>query len=146
VRGFSLMLCFMPINTLALGTLPMDALKNASGLYNLMRNLGGAIGLAFFNTLIIERFALHSARIAEHVTLAHPNVQAYVDRLSERMGALISGDAELGATKLLMRLVEREATVLTFNDCLGLMALVFVLALLLMPLLRKPRLAVAPAD
>ena len=146
VRGFSLMLCFMPINTLALGTLPADALKNASGLYNLMRNLGGAVGLAFFNTLIIERFALHTARIAEHVTLSHPNVQAYVDRLSERMGALVSGDAELGATKLLMRLVEREATVLTFNDCLGLMALVFVLALLLMPLLRKPRLAVVRAD
>jgi DHA2 family multidrug resistance protein len=125
--------------------LPADALKNASGLYNLMRNLGGAIGLAFFNTLIIERFALHSARIAEHVTLAHPNVQAYLDRLSERMGGLISGDAELGATKLLVRLVEREATVLTFNDCLSLMALVFVLALLLMPLLRKPRVAMVRA-
>jgi DHA2 family multidrug resistance protein len=145
VRGFSLMLCFMPINTLALGTLPADALKNASGLYNLMRNLGGAIGLAFFNTLIIERFALHAQRIAEHVSLSHPNVQAYLDRLSERMGGLISGDADLGATKLLARLVEREAIVLTFNDCLSLMALVFVLALLLMPLLRKPRVAAVRA-
>jgi DHA2 family multidrug resistance protein len=141
VRGSSLMLCFMPINTLALGTLPQETLKNASGLYNLMRNLGGAIGLAGFNTLIIERFVLHAARISEHLTLVHPNVQAYLDRLAERLGGLVTADAERTATKILMRLVEREATVLTFNDCLGIMALVFLLALLLMPILRRPQTA-----
>ncbi|HZB92316.1 MAG TPA: DHA2 family efflux MFS transporter permease subunit [Stellaceae bacterium] len=138
VRGVSLMLCFMPINTLALGTLPQETLKNASGLYNLMRNLGGAIGLAFFNTLLIERFALHAERLSEHVTLSRPDVAAYVDALAGRLGALMPGDAQLAATKIVMRLVEREATVLTFNDCLQVMALVFVGALLLMPILRRP--------
>ncbi|CAK0762907.1 Colistin resistance protein EmrB [Azospirillaceae bacterium] len=58
VRGLSLMLCFIPINTLALGTLPPQQLKNASGLYNLMRNLGGAIGLAMINTVLQHRLAL----------------------------------------------------------------------------------------
>jgi DHA2 family multidrug resistance protein len=138
VRGASLMLCFMPINTLALGTLPQDMLKNASGLYNLMRNLGGAIGLAGFNTMIIERFVLHTSRLAEHVTLSHPNVAAFLDRLTARFGELIPGDARLAATKVVMQMVEREATVLTFNDCLSMMTLVFVLALLLMPVLKKP--------
>src|SRR3546814_10446663 len=46
LRGVGLMFCIVPINSLALGTLPQSQLKNASGLYNLMRNLGGAIGLA----------------------------------------------------------------------------------------------------
>jgi DHA2 family multidrug resistance protein len=59
VRGSSLMLCFLPINTLALGTLPPEKLKNASGLYNLMRNLGGAIGLAAINTVLTQRLAHH---------------------------------------------------------------------------------------
>jgi DHA2 family multidrug resistance protein len=145
VRGSSLMLCFMPINTLALGTLPQETLKNASGLYNLMRNLGGAIGLAGFNTLIIERFVLHASRISDHLTLVHPNVQAYLDRLAERLDGLVSADADRSATKVLMRLVEREAAVLSFNDCLGVMALVFVLALLLMPILRRPQAALARA-
>ncbi len=145
VRGSSLMLCFMPINTLSLGTLPMEMLKNASGLYNLMRTLGGAIGLAGFNTLIIERFAFHSERIGEHLTLVRPQVQSLLDQFSEKMAALVPGDADLAAVKLVMRLVEREAMVLTFNDCLRVMALVFVLALLLMPLLRRPvAVAVAP--
>ena len=145
VRGSSLMLCFMPINTLALGTLPQEVLKNASGLYNLMRNLGGAIGLAFFNTMIIERFALHAERLSEHVTLSHPNVQAFVDQLASRVGSATPGDARLEATKIIVRLMEREATVLTFNDCLGAMALVFVLALMLMPILKKPPVAGAAA-
>ncbi|MGO8921085.1 MAG: DHA2 family efflux MFS transporter permease subunit [Stellaceae bacterium] len=145
VRGSSLMLCFMPINTLALGTLPQEVLKNASGLYNLMRNLGGAIGLAGFNTLLIERFVLHAERLSEHVTLARPDVQAFLDQLSSRVGQMLPGDAQLAATKLIMRLVEREATVLTFNDCLRAMALVFVLALVLVPVLRKPPVAGAPA-
>ncbi|MFY8102081.1 MAG: DHA2 family efflux MFS transporter permease subunit, partial [Allorhizobium sp.] len=46
LRGCSLMLCMVPINNLALGTLPPDRIKNASGLFNLTRNLGGAVGLA----------------------------------------------------------------------------------------------------
>jgi DHA2 family multidrug resistance protein len=108
-----------------------------------MRNLGGAIGLAGFNTLIIERFVLHAQRISEHLTLVHPNVQAYLDALTERLGGLATGDAERTATKMLMRLVEREATVLTFNDCLGIMALVYMPALMLMPILRRPQAAAA---
>ncbi|MFV9874936.1 MAG: hypothetical protein AB8U25_00740 [Rickettsiales endosymbiont of Dermacentor nuttalli] len=50
IIGFSLMFCFLPITTISLGTLPKSEIKNASGLYNLMRNLGEAIGLALNNT------------------------------------------------------------------------------------------------
>ena len=46
LRGVGLMMCMIPINNLALGTLPPERLKNASGLFNLTRNLGGAVGLA----------------------------------------------------------------------------------------------------
>lgn len=146
VRGVSLMLCFMPINTLALGTLSADMLKNASGLYNLMRNLGGAIGLAFFNTMIVARFDLHASRLSEGITASRPDVVATLDALAQRLAVLGRGDAHLEATKLLMRLVEREATVLTFNDTFFAMALVFVLALLLMPVLKKPALPGSAAD
>ena len=51
-RGVALMLCMVPINNIALGTLPPDRLKNASGLFNLTRNLGGAVGLALINTVL----------------------------------------------------------------------------------------------
>src|SRR4030095_2230425 len=55
VRGLALMFLFMPVNIMALGTLPPERLQNASGLYNLMRNLGGAIALAGIHQLVIAR-------------------------------------------------------------------------------------------
>ncbi|UEM23273.1 DHA2 family efflux MFS transporter permease subunit [Skermanella mucosa] len=142
VRGFSLMMCFIPINTLALGTLPPDQLKNASGLYNLMRNLGGAIGLAAINTVLIDRFALHMSRLSDNVTTARPGVQDMLDGLSSRLSGVIAGDPDQAALKIIHGLVEREAMVLTFSDCLLLMACVFAAAFLFMPLVRKPRAAV----
>ena len=67
LRGASLMLCMVPINNLALGTLSHDKLKNASGLFNLTRNLGGAVGLAVINTVLTDRNTFHYSRLAEHV-------------------------------------------------------------------------------
>jgi DHA2 family multidrug resistance protein len=142
VRGFSLMMCFIPINTLALGTLPPAQLKNASGLYNLMRNLGGAIGLAAINTVLIERYALHMSRLSDNVTTSRPGVQDMLDGLSGRLSGIITGDPDLAALRMIQSVVEREAMVLTFTDCLLLMAGVFAFALLCMPLVRKPRAAV----
>jgi len=139
VRGSALMMCFIPINTLALGTLPPHELKNASGLYNLMRNLGGAIGLGAINTVLIDRLALHYQRLSENITAARPGVSGFLDGLSDRLGDMVAVDPDLAALRKLNDLVTREATVLTFNDALLLMAGVFALALLLMPLIRKPQ-------
>src|SRR5271155_1110207 len=67
-RGVGLMLSMVPINNLALGTMPPQKIKNASGLFNLMRNLGGAVGLALINTLLDKRMDLHIARLHEAVS------------------------------------------------------------------------------
>jgi len=55
------------VTNTALGTLAPERMKNASGLFNLMRNLGGAIGLAAINTLLNDRMDLHLARLREQV-------------------------------------------------------------------------------
>src|SRR6201999_741642 len=54
LRGIGLMCVMVPTNNIALGTLAPERLKNASGLFNLMRNLGGAIGLALINEVLNE--------------------------------------------------------------------------------------------
>jgi len=53
----------IPINNVALGTLPPERVKNASGLFNLTRNLGGAVGLAGLNTILNDLTDLHLARL-----------------------------------------------------------------------------------
>ncbi len=138
LRGVSLMLCFIPINILALGRLPPDKVKNASGLYNLMRNLGGAIGMAGINTTIQDRLTLHLDRLGDQINLARPEVQSFLDGLSARFDGLLAGNPDGAALAMLVQLVKREAMVLTYGDCLWMMAGVFAFGVLCMPLLRRP--------
>ncbi len=144
-RGLALMFCIIPVNTIALGTLPPSQLKNASGLYNLMRNLGGAIGLASINTVLTDRAALHWTRIADHINLSLPNVQQYIDNMSARLGSVIGGDADAAAIQRIGAMVAREAGVQAFGDSLLALALVYAFALATIPLIRKPRQALAEA-
>ncbi|MGJ0484972.1 MAG: DHA2 family efflux MFS transporter permease subunit [Methylomicrobium sp.] len=137
IRGFSLMFCFLPINSLALGTLPPEEVKNASGLYNLTRNLGGAIGLAVANTLMICLNKEHYALLRAHVTPGSPQTQALLGGLQKRLADAGMPDAESAALKQLYGMVMREAEVLTLNTMFHILALVIFFALLLMPWVNK---------
>jgi MFS transporter, DHA2 family, multidrug resistance protein len=137
IRGFSLMYCFLPINSLALGTLPPDEVKNASGLYNLTRNLGGAIGLALANTYMIYLNKMHYAMLREQVTPGSPETQAILGGLQERAASLGLADPETAALKQLYGLLIREAEVMTLNTLFHTLAIIFVMALLLMPWVSK---------
>jgi len=137
VRGFSLMFLFIPVNALALGTLPDHMLKGGSGLYNLMRNLGGAIGLAVINTVLNTGMDRHAAYLAESVTAARGTVTRALDGLSGALAPHLGPDAGLAALKTVAQLVQREAMVMAFSDVFSLMAVVFVVGLLFMPLMRR---------
>jgi MFS transporter, DHA2 family, multidrug resistance protein len=139
VRGISLMFCYLPANMIALGSIPQDKLKNASGLYGLTRDLGGAIALASVGTIINRRLDFHWNRLIEDINLARPAVQHFIDSQTDRLGAMIPGDAHAAAVKLLGGLVQREALVLTYNDLLLLIGGLFVFGLMMIPLVRRPR-------
>ena len=72
-------------------------------------------------------------------------MRQFLETLSARLAGLVPGDPDLAAMKKLGQIVFQQATVLTFNDVLLLMAGVFAVALLLMPLVRKPQPAGAVA-
>jgi DHA2 family multidrug resistance protein len=137
LRGFSLLFCFLPINYLTFGTLPPEEVKNASGLYNLMRNLGGAIGLAITNTLMIRLNKEYYAVLRERVTPGSTGTQALLGGLQEQFSDTSLPDSGQAALKQLYGLLMREADVLTANTLFHLLALVFFLALLLLPWIRK---------
>jgi DHA2 family multidrug resistance protein len=139
IRGFGAITCIIPITNMSLGTLPPQKLGNASGLFNLSRNLGGAIGLALINTQLNDRLQLHWNRLAAQINPARPQVQQFIDQMSERLGNSIDGDPTLAAMKRLGQLVYREATVLTFNDVLLTMGWAFFLMLPLLLLVRRPQ-------
>ncbi|TNE35281.1 MAG: DHA2 family efflux MFS transporter permease subunit [Alphaproteobacteria bacterium] len=136
VRGFALMFCMLPITNLALGTLPPDKIKNASGLFNLTRNLGGAIGLAGINTLLDDRMDLHFAHLAEHINPANPAFQHSLATLAGRYGSMGISDPDGAALTTITNMVTRESSMIAFNDLHLAMAGVFLLAFLLLPLVK----------
>ncbi|MBI5163776.1 MAG: DHA2 family efflux MFS transporter permease subunit [Magnetospirillum sp.] len=137
VRGLSLMFCFVPINAVALGHLPATEVQNASGLYNLMRNLGGAIGLAAITTLLGDRIALHYARLSDALNVRNGVAMERLDGLTARFSTLIPGDADQAALRTLAQLTKREAMTMAYGDVLLAMAGVFAVGLALMPLVHK---------
>jgi len=139
VRGIALMMCYIPANIIALSSVPQEKLKNSAGLYNLTRDLGGAIALATIGTLMNSRLHFHWNRLIEAINPARPAVQHYLDMQANRLDPSVPGDAGRAAVKLLANLVQREALVLTYNDAIMLIGGLFLAALFMMPLVRRPR-------
>lgn len=138
LRGSGLMFCMIPANVIALGKLDHATLKDASGLYNLLRNLGGALGLAVLNTQLSERIAFHYQRLGEHVSAGRAVAENWLAGLSLRYGAQIPGDSDLAALRTMTQFVKREAMVLAFADCFLIVAAIYVVTLLATPLLSRP--------
>lgn len=136
VRGFALMFCFMPVNELALGTLTKKEIQNASSLYNLMRNLGGAIGLAIINTYIINSSKIQSSYISEHLTNTSVNTLNFLNMLTSILDGKIL-DVEKGAQIVVKSILEREAFLIAINNSFIAVGVCFLGILMLTPLIRK---------
>jgi len=136
LRGMSLMICMVPINNLALGTLPPAKMKGASGLYNLTRNLGGAVGLAIINTVLTDRGALHSARLREALNWANPEALRQLALMEANLDAQGLNGSK-GALAQMAGRVTEQATVMSFVDVFVLLTMVFA-GLAVMALLMKP--------
>ena len=143
LRGCSLMLCMIPINNIALGTLPPERMKNASGLFNLTRNLGGAVGLALINTILNARWDLHLARLHERFTWANTAALERLDAM-RRQFEVLGGDANGMALKALNNTVRIQGLVMGFEDVFLVLTGLFLAMACGTPLIRRPR-GAAPA-
>ena len=137
-RGCSMMLCMVPINNLALGTTPPQRIKNASGLFNLTRNLGGAVGLAIINTILDKRMDLHLERLRESVIWGRTAADETMTKLTQAMAARGSDAAE-AAMKQMSLMVRRQAEVMALADVFLCVAAIFLAALWLSMLMKKPQ-------
>lgn len=142
LRGAAQQLAVPPVVTLTLGGLPPARLRLASGLFNLMRNLGGAIGIAVCATILNNRTNLHFHRLAEHLNTAN---EAMNDWLAQSSGHFTAAGAPDGELHALWQLTFREAQTLSYADAFLAIALCFVVATMLVPLMRKVTPPAAPS-
>jgi DHA2 family multidrug resistance protein len=125
----------VPVTNTALGTLSPELMKNASGLFNLTRNLGGAIGLASINTLLNDRMDLHLARLHERVNWSRTPANETVERLATHFQG---PDATVMALKQAMRMVREQAAVLSFADVFLMLTVLFLVLAALGIIMKKP--------
>jgi MFS transporter, DHA2 family, multidrug resistance protein len=136
LRGIGMMLAMVPTNNIALGTLPPELVKNGSGLFNLTRNLGGAVGLALINQVLNERTDLHITRLQERVTWGNATAVETLNMFTQRLQGM--GDAALMAMKQLSQIVHRQAVVMGYGDAFFVLTVFYIGLSLLVLLLKKP--------
>jgi DHA2 family multidrug resistance protein len=137
-RGVGLGLVFVPLTNLAMSELPMTSIPAGTGLFNLMRQLGGSVGIALSATLLPHLTGHHRETLAERVSWFEPVAR-------DRLMALASGFIARGATpeiaqsraiQVVQRQVEGQALMLSFTQIFLLFGLAFVAALPLLALMR----------
>jgi MFS transporter, DHA2 family, multidrug resistance protein len=139
LRGFPQVFAVAPAVTLGLGSLPPDRLKYASGLFNMMRNLGGAVGIAVCGAILNSRTNFHFNMIASNLTPANGPMNRLIAGLTQRYGAVPGslGAGHVAALKQLWLLAYREASTLAYADAFRAIMVAFVAATLVVPLLRQ---------
>ncbi len=135
VRALGQPLMILPLTSIATANIEKAQAGSASGLFNMMRNLGGSVGIAALSTLLTRREQFHSARVGDAVSLYNPQTQQRIDQLTQfftSQGADPS-TAHNQALKAIGNVIHREAYVMAYNDCfyfIGISLLVCGIALL----------------
>jgi MFS transporter, DHA2 family, multidrug resistance protein len=148
LRGFPQVFAVAPSVNLGLGSLPPERLKYASGLFNMMRNLGGAVGIAVCGAVLNDRTNFHFHAIASNLTPANGAMTRLVNEVAERYAA-IPGNPQAGheaALKQLWLLAYREASTLAYADAFLAIMVAFVFATLLVPFMRNVAAPKVPAQ
>jgi DHA2 family multidrug resistance protein len=144
LRGMGMMLAMVPTNTIALGTLAPDRVKNASGLFNLTRNLGGAVGLAVINQVLNERTDLHISRLHDRINWGNATAVETLNMFTQKMQGM--GDAALMAMKQLSQIVHRQAVVMGYGDAFFMLTVFYFGLSLCVVVLKKPSATAAGGD
>ncbi|HJQ61166.1 MAG TPA: DHA2 family efflux MFS transporter permease subunit [Vineibacter sp.] len=133
IRGGAIMLCLLPPTRLALGHLSPERVPDASGLFNLMRNLGGAIGLALIDTVIYGRAAGHAERLLARLSAGDLETARQIGLPAELLAGRAPGPIDAATAAFIRPLVERGGFVTAVNEAWAMLAIVTMLALVALP-------------
>jgi DHA2 family multidrug resistance protein len=139
LRGSAIMFCLLPPTRLALGQFPPERVADASGLFNLMRNLGGAIGLALIDTVIYGRAPILAEEIGQRLKRGDVSVSPLVGIPPETVATAASRAIDAALIETVRPLVERAGLVSAINEAWAMLAAITTLALLVLPFVAPPK-------
>jgi DHA2 family multidrug resistance protein len=141
IQGISLGLLFVPLTTITMDPIAKEKMGNATSIFNLMRNLGGSMGIAVTTTLLSRHGQAYTNMLTARVTPYDPVAQSMLEGLRRTFMARGAdfATATQRAQAALFGLVSRQATMLAFVSVFRLLALIFLLMLPLVLLMKSPR-------
>jgi DHA2 family multidrug resistance protein len=141
LQGIGMGFIFVPLQTLALSTVRLDRLPNATAAFNVVRNVGGSVGIAIVTTLLTRRSQYHQAILVERADTTNPATAARLHEWAAHFAAQ-GADGVTAARQALGTLyaeVQAQAQLLAYVDDLRLLAMLFVGVLVVVPLMRRIR-------
>jgi len=141
LQGMGLSLIFVPLTTISMAPIARERMGYATSLYNLMRNLGGRIGIAMTGTLLFGNQQRNIALLGAHVNAFDPPAQAALARA--RAGFMAGGADPVTASRrayaAMFGMVERQASMVAFIELFRLLGIIFLLMLPLLFLMKRPQ-------
>ena len=140
VRAVGQALAFAPLSAVATASIEAENAGSASGLFNMMRNLGGAVGIAMLQTFLTKREQYHSNVLMQSVSLFGQATRSRVEQLTQYFihhGAIDPADASHRAMVAIGQIVQKQAYILAFSDTFFVLGAALIIALVATLLLKK---------
>ncbi|VIO68368.1 MDR family MFS transporter [Bradyrhizobium ivorense] len=141
VRAIGQALVMAPLSAVVTGGVEVENAGSASALFNMMRNLGGAVGIALLQTLLTKREQFHSNVLTQQVSLFDPATRTRIAQLTQYFmnhGIANQLDATSRAFVAIGKIVQKQAYILAFSDTFYLLGVALIVALIAGLFLKKP--------
>jgi MFS transporter, DHA2 family, multidrug resistance protein len=146
VQGAALSLLFVPLTTVSMDPIPRERMGNATSLFNLMRNIGGSIGIATTGTMLARHQQATTLTLGAHVSAYDPTSQTMIAQM--RAAFMAAGTDAVTATSrayaALFGTVQRQAAMVSFVGIFQWLGIVFIALLPLVLIMKRPRQGAAP--
>jgi DHA2 family multidrug resistance protein len=141
VLGFGLGMIFVPLTTLTLAAIPKEEMGNATGMFNLLRNMGGSVGIAVSATLLARFSQFYQNVLAAHVTPFNPIAQQRLAVAAQAAVAkgLSPAVADHAGLALIYGMVQRQAGMLSYNHIFWILGIAFLAVIPFLLLLRRAK-------
>jgi DHA2 family multidrug resistance protein len=145
LTGFALSFVFVPLATMSTSTIPREEMGNATGLFNMLRNIGGSIGISMATTALIRRAALHQTEIGAQLSPSNPILQQKSRAIAAYLGHQIGPPAARpGSFGLIYGLMEQQSALMAYVDVFRWTALLAFFCAAAAWLFKKPPKNAAP--
>jgi DHA2 family multidrug resistance protein len=146
LQGAGLALLFVPLTTVSMATIAQERMGYATSMFNLMRNIGGSVGIAITATILARQRQTVSAHLGENISLYDPTTQSLLTQITS--GLIAAGTDAVTATQrayvILNGMLFRQASMVSFVMLFRLLGVIFLLMIPLVFIMRRPRRGGAP--